>query len=290
MTLKGPLLIAGAAALWSLLGILGKVAQAEGIGPAEISFWRAALAGVCFVVHAVAIRARAPRGRDLVTTVAFGLVGVSLFYSAYQFAVREGGASLASVLLYTAPAFVALLSWVLLKERLTGRTLLAVVGSLTGIALVSLGGGRGVAVSVSSVGWGLTSALTYSAVYLYGTFFFDRYRPPALFAIAMPVGALGLLPWVPFAHKSTTAWLALAGLAILCTYVAYVLYSAGLRLLAATRASVIASLEPVLASLLAMALFGERLGIVAIGGAVLVIGAAVLLAMKSAEEAHPRVE
>ncbi|MBZ0118917.1 MAG: DMT family transporter [Sandaracinaceae bacterium] len=100
-----------AAVLWGALGVLGKAAQAEGVAPLEIAFWRALGGGALFALHAVVTRARWPRGRDLGGTIAFGLVGVSVFYGSYQLAVRAGGASLAAVLLYTAPAFVAVLAW-----------------------------------------------------------------------------------------------------------------------------------------------------------------------------------
>ncbi|MPY65332.1 DMT family transporter [Deinococcus sp. SDU3-2] len=272
-------LILTAAVLWGLLGILGKGAQGAGVGALEVAFWRAALGGGLFALHAGLTRADLPRGRDLGATVLFGLVGVSVFYGAYQLAVRTGGASLGSVLLYTAPAFVALLGWGLLRERLGGREALAVAGTLGGIALISLGGGQGVTVTGAALGWGLLSGLTYSLYYLYGKAFFGRYAPAALYAVALPVGALGLLPFVEFGAKTPAAWASLAGIAVLSTYFAYLAYSAGLKHLPATRASVIASLEPVVAAGLAAALFGERLSAVALVGAALVIGAALVLSV-----------
>lgn len=277
-------LILTAAVLWGLLGILGKGAQGAGVGALEVAFWRAALGGSLFALHAGLTRAELPRGRDLGVTALFGLVGVSVFYGAYQLAVRTGGASLASVLLYTAPAFVALLGWGLLRERLGGREALAVAGTLGGIALISLGGGQGVTVTGAALGWGLLSGLTYSLYYLYGKAFFGRYAPTALYAVALPVGALGLLPFAEFSAKTPAAWASLAGIAVLSTYFAYLAYSAGLKHLPATRASVIASLEPVVAAGLAAALFGERLSAVALGGAALVIGAALLLSVGGRED------
>lgn len=142
MRVPAPLLILVAAVLWGLLGILGKNAQGAGVSPLEVAFWRAALAGGLYALHALVTRAPLPRGRDLLVTAAFGVLGVSVFYGSYQLAVRAGGASLASVLLYTAPAFVALFGWAVLRERLGVREMTAVVGTLAGIALISLGAGR----------------------------------------------------------------------------------------------------------------------------------------------------
>lgn len=280
MNRHAPLLILVAAVLWGLLGIFGKVAQAAGVAPLEVAFWRALLGGGLFALHATLTRSALPRGRDLAVTAAFGVAGVSVFYGAYQLAVRAGGASLASVLLYTAPAFVALLGWGLLRERLGTREALAVAGTLGGVTLISLGGGRGVTVTGAALGWGLLAGFTYSLYYLYGKAYFSRYAPAALYAAALPVGALGLLPFVEFHSKAPAAWGALAGTTVLSTYLAYLAYSAGLRHLPATRASVIASLEPVVAAGLAALLLGERLSVTALLGAGLVVGAALLLSVE----------
>ena len=295
LKLTANVLILTAAFLWGLLGILGKQAQAAGVAPLEVAFWRATLAGVLFGVHAAATRSVLPRGRDLWITVGFGVLGVSVFYGSYQLAVRSGGASLASVLLYTAPAFVALMGWAFLREKLGVRELLAVAGTLAGIALISFGGGQGVTVTAASLGWGLVAGFTYSLYYLYGKQFFSRYAPAALFAVALPVGALGLLPFFSFTAKTAAAWGSLLALSFLSTYLAYTAYSAGLRHLPATRASVIASLEPVVAALLAALLFGERLSVLALLGAALVVGAALSLstektAAEKEAEAHRAVE
>ena len=107
---RAALLLLTAAFLWGLLGIFGKLAFALGLSPLEVAFWRAALGGALYLLHALSVRARFPRGRDALVTALFGLTGVSVFYASYQLAVQSGGASLASVLLYTAPAFVAVYS------------------------------------------------------------------------------------------------------------------------------------------------------------------------------------
>ncbi len=272
--------ILAAALLWSLLGILGKWTLELGVAPLEIAFWRALGAGALFAAHAAVTRARLPRGRDLAGTALFGLAGVSVFYGAYQLAIDAGGASLASVLLYTAPAFVALAAGPLLHERLGARERAGVVATVAGVGLVSLGGGAGVHASAAAVGAGLTAGATYALYYVWGKRAFARHAPAALYAIAMPVGAVGLAPFVSLGARPAQAWALLAAMAVLSTYLAYLVYAAGLRHLAATRASVIASIEPVVAATLAALVFGERLAPLAYLGAALVVGSAVVLATR----------
>jgi drug/metabolite transporter (DMT)-like permease len=278
--LRGTLLILLAAGLWGTLGILGKYALAAGLHPLEVAFWRAVLGGALFAAHAWGSGARLPRGRDLGVTALFGLAGVSVFYAAYQLAVRAGGASLASVLLYTAPAFVAVMAWRLLGEPLGRREWGGVALTLAGVGLISLGGsGAGVSVNAPALGWGLVSGVTYALYYLMGKRYFGRYTPAAVYAVALPVGAAGLAPLVAFSDKTPATWGLLGAIAVLCTYLAYLAYGAGLRHLPATRASVIASLEPVVAAVLAALLFGERLSAAALLGAALVVGSALALSL-----------
>jgi len=272
-------LIATAATLWALIGVLGTEAVRLGVDPLEIAFWRALIGGALFGVHAFATRARPPRGGDLALTIAFGAVGVGVFFAAYQVAVRHGGASLASVLLYTAPAFVAVLSIPVLGERPGRREALAVVASIAGVAIVSLAGG-GAHVDAIALSTGLLSGFAYALYYLFGKRMFTRYAPVAVLAVALPVGALALAPLVPFRAKPPAAWGLLVAMGVASTYLAYLAYALGLRRLAATRASVIATLEPVIASALAAIFLGERLAPLAYAGAALVVGAAIALAIE----------
>lgn len=247
----------------------------------EVAFWRAALCSPLFIAHAARTRALRVRPRDVPALAGFALVGVTLFYASLNLAIDAGGVSLAFVLLYTAPAFVALLAAALLGERLTRAKGALVALSVVGVALVSLAGGEGVRPTGAAVAWGLTSGLAYSSYYLFGKWVLRRYPPVTVFAYVMPVGALGLLPLVRFEALSAGAgaWLDLALMAVLSTYLAYFVYYTGLRGVEASRAVLVATLEPVLAAALAAALFGERLGALGVAGGVLVLVAAALASM-----------
>ncbi len=272
-----PVFVVAGAVLWATMGIFGKLAQGEGISALEVAFWRSAIGGVAFSVQAGVQRLKPPRGRDLAFTIGYAVIGVGVFNAVYQTGVQVGGASLASVMQYTAPAFVVVLSWLLLAERLRLRNLFAVAVTMAGVALISLGGGQGVNVGPLAIGLGLLSGLSYSTYYLYGKVFFVRYATPALYCIVMPVGALVLVPFIDFAPKSPTAMAYLVLLGVLTSWLAYLVHSIGLRRMSATRASVITSTEPVVAAFLAAALFGERLSILAILGAALVVVPAIVL-------------
>jgi DME family drug/metabolite transporter len=260
-----------AAALWGLLGPASRFAFQAGVSPMETAFWRAVLGGTLFGIHAVAKGEVRVARRDLPAVVAFGLTGVALFFAAYQRAVSEGGAALASVLLYTAPVWVAVLSAAFLHERLGARKLLAMGIAMAGVAGIALTGGGGVRLGGAALFWGLLSGWAYALYYVFGRRYFGRYSAATLFLYAYPVGALGLYPLVGFHPKNGQAWTALAFVALVPTYGAYLAYSAGLRRVEATRAATVATLEPVVAAIAAYLLWGERMGAVGYACAALVL-------------------
>ena len=289
----GYLYVFAAALLWSLIGPFSRTVLDAGVDPLEIAFWRAVLAGTAFGLHALLTRQARLRpwpagGTDLLALAAFALVGVTLFYASLTLAIDAGGISLAFVLLYTAPAFVAVLAWPLLGEPLT-RGKAALVGlALAGVVLVARAGDGGVSVSAVALAWGLAAGASYASYYLFGKWVLHRYAPVTVFAWVLPVGALGLLPLVRFApDKPPAVWAWLVVLSLVSTYLAYLVYYTGLQRTEASRAVLVATIEPVAAAALAAGLFGERLGWWGWAGATLVFAAAAGAALVR-PQARPR--
>lgn len=270
-----------AAMLWGFLGPFARMAFHEGVSPLEVAFWRAVLAWLLFASQALAQRRVRVNPRDLPGLALFGFLCVTLFFGAYQVAVAKGGAALASVLLYTAPAWVFLLSRLFFKETITRKKVAALVLTLAGIVMVSgsqgagsLGlGGEGRA----AVLFGLLAGFCYSLYYIFGKYFSDKYSAPVLFLYILPFGAVCLLPWFSFAEKSVTAWTALWAIAFLSTFGAYHFYYAGLKRVEAGRASIIATAEPVVAALTAWCWWGERFTMAGYLGSALILFAVILM-------------
>ena len=100
--------------------------------------------------------------------LAFGLFGIAAFYIVYVTAIDLAGMSVAAVLLYTAPAWVALISAVFLGEKLTPVKLVAVTLAMAGCALVArVYDVRGLQLNWLGILAGLGAGLTYA---LYSVF------------------------------------------------------------------------------------------------------------------------
>ncbi|HDQ39965.1 MAG TPA: EamA/RhaT family transporter [Desulfonatronum sp.] len=281
-TTLGYAYVLAAATQWGMIGPFARLAFDQGLTPLEVAFWRAAVGGVLFSLHALVIGQYRVQCRDMPIFALFGLVCVGVFYGSYQKTVDLGGASMAAVLLYTAPAWVALLAWLFLKEQLGWMKLLALAMTLVGVFGVSLGPDglaalRQGAWNLKALGFGLLSGFTYALYYLFGKKFLGRYTAATLMVYALPIGALALFPWVDFQPKGLTAWAALGVLGLVTTYGAFLAYCAGLRRLEATRASVVATFEPVVAASVAFVWWDERMGALGLLGAALIIGAVLVM-------------
>ncbi len=288
MKIKGYFYIIIAATLWGFIGPFSKLAFQEGIAPLEVAFWRAILAWGFFGTHAIIKNEVRIQKQDFPGILVFGIAGVTLFYGSYQLAVNKGGAALAAVLLYTAPAWVAIMSRIFFKESMTPVKLIALLLTIIGVAGVSLGAGdlnasAGIHLSASGLFFGLAAGFCYALYYIFGKHFSGRYSSPNLFIYILPIGALGLVPWVPFTHKTFTAWAALTVLAFLSTYIAYRLYYEGLKYLEPTQAAITATIEPVVAAIIAYFWWNEYFNILGYAGSFLILMSVMMMVWDGAK-------
>lgn len=265
---------------WGLLGVMSRVAMADGSPPLTVAFWRAAIAAALFTLHAAATNAEPLRRVDRPAALFLGVAGVAVLYFASLNAIEHGGVALSSILMYSAPIWVAIGGRVFFHERVTRRAGVALALTLMGVTLVALSSGTGtVRWSSLAVGWGLLSGAMYALYFLVGRRLFSHNPSARVMAWALTVGALTMLPFVRFQSLSGSAWGSVAFLAVVCTYAAYLAYAEGVKRLPSARAATIATLEPVIAVVAAFLVWGERLSPLGLSGAALVIAGVLLSAV-----------
>lgn len=292
--------VLGAALLWGCIGVLSVALFRLGLSPWEVAFWRAALATLALLLWVLVARRdvlHPGSTADLLRLAGFGVVGVGLFYISFQLATFLTSVAVAVVLLYTAPVFVLLGARVWLGEALSAPKLAMAAVVVAGVAATSLGAADArVRLTLPGVAWGVAAALSYSAYYLFGRRYLPRYGVPRTLLYSLAVGTLVLAGgaaragYPPRLDLPLAAWPLLLALALGATLLANALYYWGLARMEAGRAAVLASGEPVVAALLALALFGQRLspvGWVGVGLVVLGVGAAPWLGRKRARPLRP---
>ena len=284
MQRRGGLLILAAAFLWSSLGVAGRFAFRAGVVPLEAAFYRAAISFASLLLLLIATNRRALRIRpgDLGFFAPFGFVGVAAFFVVYMTAISMTTVATAAILLYTAPAFVIVLSALLFGETLTAPKTIAVACAFIGCGLV----GRGydlfsLRLNLPGVLAGLASGLAYALYTIFGKAALRRYTPVTTLTYTLGFGTIFLgtaalaTGVIPRAHP-TSGWMALVYLAFVTTLLAQALYLVGLRYIEAGPASLLATVEPVAAAVLGYIVLGERLEGLQIAGGVLVVGAVML--------------
>ncbi len=281
----GYLFIFMAALCWGFLGVLGRAAMSSGAEPLDVAFWRALLCGVFMLMHACFIKdIRVHSIKHLGVFIFFGVVSIASLFLVYQYAINDGGVALASVLLYTAPAWVALFSRIFFGVVLTKVTFLAILIALLGVSLISFSSSTGAGsagVPLSGIIFGLLSGFFYATHYVVTKKYLTIYSPFALYGYGSIIAAACLLPFANLGvDVSAKAWLSILGIGFISSYLAYWSYCEGIKRLQATKAAVIANLEPVIATLAAWYLWDEKFTLLGWVGACMILGTVFLLVLE----------
>ena len=281
----GFLAVGVAASIWGTLGFFAKILYAEGVSFEALVAVRASVgwaAMLLFVLLTWGVRSRRVTGRDFLFLVPLGLVGIGAFYLLYFFTVRESTVGTAAILLYSSPAFVALLAWIFLKETLGPLRLLALALTFGGIFLVVGGYEPGaLEVSLPVLATGLLSGLTYGLYSIFGKPLAGHLEPAIILSYALGFGSVLLvLAALPTFHTlvglSSSSYALLVMLAVVHTALAFGLYTVGLKRLDAGQAAIVATVEPVVAGAIGVVLLGEELTALKVIGALLVLAGAAL--------------
>ncbi len=279
------------AALWGVIGVFVRNLTAMGYSSHEIIFVRTLMTtGAVFAWLAIKNpKAVTIAPRDAWSFFGAGVLSFVFFNLCYLQCIAVTGMSVAAVLLYTAPVFVMVFSLLLFHEKMTKAKGIALVLAVGGCALVTgiLGDHQ---VSVLGILLGLGAGFGYSLYSVFCTYGLRRYSPLTVIAWAFLFGTLGILPLVDFGHFIATLQQAPWGIFLLllcgvvCNVIPYALYTWGLAHLEASQASIIACIEPVVATVVGVALYKEPLTATSLLGMVMVIGAVMVLNGPSTQE------
>jgi len=290
-TRLGYAMVATAATLFAVNGSVSKVVLDSGLSSLELAQIRAtcaALGLLAFLVVFARARLRVGR-RELLFLVAFGVVGVAMVQWLYFVAIHNLPVGVALLIEFTAPLFVALFARFVYREHIRRRIWVAVILCIAGLAIV-VEVWAGIAFSTVGVtaavggAFGLTAYLLMAererrqrdpvSLSFYGFLF-----AAALWAVVQP---LWEFPWDvladtvslqgSFSEHSAPMWLLVGFVVVIGTMVTFSLLTGALRHISATRASIVATLEPVMATVVAWLWLEETFGPTQLIGGAVVLG------------------
>ena len=282
----GPALIILAGIFWGSMGIFVRRLGTYGFSPIQIVCIRVVLAALVFCAIQLV---KDPKGfrislRDIPLFLGLGLGSILFFTVCYFTAISMMTLSTAAILLYTSPIWIMLMSLLFFHEKLTGRKVLALILAFGGCVLVSGISGGGLTVIGLLIGLG--SGIGYGLYSILGTVALRRYTPFTVTTWTFIIAAIGSIlishPADMVAKFSAAPSLpSLLGFSLLTALVTAVIpflaYTLGLRSVEASKAGILATVEPMVATLIGIFVFSEPLTLMSGLGVLLILAAVVIL-------------
>lgn len=276
--------ILAAAALWGIIGLWNRNLMAGGFSPTDIVVVRN-FGGMLLLLAIFAVKDRRVfrvKREHLKYFFGTGIISVVLFTICYFSCQKICSLAVASILLYTAPSIVVVLSAILWKEPVTGKKVLALALTLVGCACVCGLFAGDLAVTVPGILLGLGAGFFYALYSIFGRYALAHYDSMIVtvwtFLFAGPASLVLLRPAeMGAALGEPKMWVLAAGLVVFSTVAPYILYTRGLAGVEPGQASIMASLEPVVASLAGVLVFGEPMSLLTFVGILCVLAGVYIL-------------
>jgi drug/metabolite transporter (DMT)-like permease len=279
----------GAAALFGLNGTVSTLALDAGLPPTRLTALRClgAALGLLAVLTVTSPRRLRLRPREVPFLLVFGIVGIAGSQFLYYVAIARLPVGIALVFEMTAPVLVALYVRVVRREPVRRRLWVALALSLVGLALVAEIWSGGGSLNPLGVAAGLAAALCLAVYYLMGQRGTATRDPVTLTCWSFVAAGLFwsvVAPWwrfdagilaqrvrVPVGGLHAPLWTLVLWIVVLGAIVPFWLSIAALPHLSPTTAGLVATVEPVFASVVAWIVLGQVLSAWQVAGGVVVL-------------------
>lgn len=278
-----------AAALWGAAGIFVKAVGNFGIKEMQIVFFRAffsslVLGIIIFLKNKSLFKVKL---KDLCFFAAAGVFSIVLFNFSYYRTMALTSLSVAAVLLYAAPIFVSVLSVLLFREKITFNKIFALIIAFLGCCFVSGVFSQNHRLTPTALCFGLLTGFGYSLYTIFSQVLINKgYSSLTITFYTFLFAAIGSLPLANIGKTVSTvavepmALLILFLMAVTNTVIPYLLYTAGLMGVPTSVAPIIATIEPVVATLVSVLVYHEAFEIWHFLGIVLVLLSVLVLNLR----------
>ncbi|MBE6524557.1 MAG: EamA family transporter [Thermoplasmata archaeon] len=276
----GILYVALGAALWGIIGLFTRFLYSSGLSPMQITLTRCLVALAVMTATILVMDRKLFRidPKDIWMFIGTGLFSIVFFNVMYFTTQQMVSLSIASVLLYTAPCFVMIMSMFLFKERITRLKILALILAFAGCVFSAGIGSEELNIGIL---FGILAGFGYALYSIFSKFALKKYSLVTILFYTFLIASLCLLPFCePMTMvdlcNDTEIILNILGLGIISTVLPYYFYTKGLKSMDAGKASIIAFVEPMVATILSL-MIGDPFGISNVIGIVLILGSVILL-------------
>lgn len=270
------------ALMWGLIPIFTRLLYATGCKPLEVASMRAYIGALLAGILLLGTKEwKKFRAKDMGFYFFYGMFAISGAFLFYALSMRMLSTAMAAVLLYTGPAFVIVLSRLLYRTPITSVKLVSLLLTIAGCALVvRIYDFASFRASLGGILIGLLSGLCYSITTVLSVKGREKYSGRMNSWLILAFGTLPFLfvspPWT-LQMPGTRQWLLFLGIAVCCSVFPYTIYLSAMgEGLDGGLASIIATIEPVAATLFGCLFFGDSLEWLQILGITVVILGVVL--------------
>ncbi len=284
-SLRGYLFILLAVAFWGIAATVAKFLFTHNVDTLIVVQTRSTLA---FIVLAAVLALTRPelfriRLRDIGLFLLVGVIGIAYTNYSYYYTVKVSTVATAILIQYIAPVIVTFYAVLSKNEHLTVVKTSALFLALTG-CFFAVSSGELSNIHISGIGLftGISSAFSFSFMIIMSKKIMERYSRWTLLVYGFGIAAVFWLFFNPPSRiiaqeYSSGEWFVFFLFSMGSVLIPYSLFSAGLHVIQASRASIISTMEPVVAIVSAYFIVGERLTVLQVMGASGVIGAVILL-------------
>lgn len=285
----GALFIIASGFFWATMGLFVRRFSALGFDSFQTAAFRLGMAALGFALLLL-IRDRKGfkiRPKDIPLFLGLGLGSIAVMTCCYFTAIRMLTMSAAAILLYTSPIWVMLMSVLFLHERITGRKIAALILAFGGCVLVSgLGSGS---IHAAGIAVGVASGIAYGLYSILGNIALRRYSSYTVTTYTFIFAALGVLalakPGEMAGKIAAVGGLAqlfplVVSIGIVTAVIPFLLYTLGLERVEPSRAAILATTEPMMATVLGIIVYHEGLNPASITGILCILAAIFILNRK----------
>lgn len=282
-----------AGSLWGTIGLFVKLMQSYGSSSSYTSFLRMVLGFILLVI--ITLIKDGPKAfkvnkNTLISCILLGFVCQAVYNVVYSSAVNTIGMSLSSVLLYTAPVFTSITSFLFFKEKIGKQKLFALLINIIGCVLTVTGGHfEGLSFAASGLLFGVAAGFCYSLTAIFGRLASGEGSEFAVATYNFLFAAIFLAlfhPWTTVENPlNLPLLLAGTGFALIPTALGYIFYFKGLQnITESSKVPVVASIETVIATIIGVLVFHENMRPGNIAGIACVLGSIMLMNLKLAKK------
>lgn len=277
------------AALWGFMGLFVRSINSAGFSSFDICFFRSIGTAVFLFIFLIIFNKNALKIhlKDIWCFMGSGFISIVFFNYCYFTTITKTSLSIAAVLLYTSPAFVIVLSAVIFNERITINRFTAVALAIAGCVCVSgIFNESSNNLSGFTLLVGIGAGLGYALYSIFSRIAINKgYSTMTITFYTFLIASMGTIPFLSTPHlclriaKHPDCIIPILGLIIIATVLPYMLYTTGLKNTTNTTASILACIEPMVATILGILLFNEALTLPDFIGIILILGASVFIVL-----------